>query len=369
MSGCCIVPTEHADLQPYVDALVPSTMTDLVNTLDVGGSLYRDGGVGGTNDAYGFTTNYVEGTGCAYWEYRQFFDDLTTNNLINVWLTSEDEEANLYGYGHSFNLFFGLQRVGWHHALIQDTTLYYGPILPCCTEVGYTVGFRFSIYYNNGNVWLDQNSQGATDTEQWEAISGGGQPWIVDNTKRWRLRVGVVPAEGALAHSPLISETIVAPSNICATGLWSLPPLEWTAEATVTEAPPVPSVGTFRFDSGIGSQYYLVPPVTDSGNELRSKTLKAMRATGKKTNVSMKAYGYDINDSIDTDALEAGTGSSTTAQSLPDSTEVTQSPRKPINVKNAVLSTVRLEGDDRGETTRDRIDEIVVEQAIQGVRR
>lgn len=139
----------------------------------------------------------------------------------------------------------------------------------------------------------------------------------------------------------------------------------------VDEQPPVevPRTGTFRFDAGIGSRYFVVPAVVDSGNELRSKTMKAMRTTGKLTNASMLAYGYDVSSPINTDDLEAGANASTRAQALPDSTHVAQSPRKPINVKNAVLSTVRLEGNDTGETVRDTIHEIVIEQAVQGVRR
>lgn len=138
-----------------------------------------------------------------------------------------------------------------------------------------------------------------------------------------------------------------------------------------TPPPPVgpPQTGTFRFDAGIGSEYYLVPAIVDDGNELRSKTMKTMRATGKMTNPTMLAYGYDVNQGINTDDLEAGTNASTRTQTLASSTQVAQSRRVPINVKNAVLSTVRLAGDDRGETVRDTIHEIVIERAIEGVRR
>ena len=144
----------------------------------------------------------------------------------------------------------------------------------------------------------------------------------------------------------------------------------WAPSGVVPPPPPTtPTVNTKRFDTGLGSEYYVIPFVVDDGDELRSKTMKAMRATGKFTNVEMLAYGFDIGDGINADDMEAGINASTRPQSLPDSTQVAQSPRKPIDVKNAVLSTVRLSGSDIGETERDRIDEIVIERAIQGVRR
>ncbi len=130
---------------------------------------------------------------------------------------------------------------------------------------------------------------------------------------------------------------------------------------------------TMRFDAGEGSSYYVVAQVDDSGDELRSKTLKSIRTTGIRTNVSGMAFGYDVNQEISVEDLEAGTRANTRMttrpQEFPDSTGVTQSERKPINIVNAVLSTVRIEGDDTGNEQRDQIHEIVIEQAKQGVRR
>lgn len=130
---------------------------------------------------------------------------------------------------------------------------------------------------------------------------------------------------------------------------------------------------TMRFDAGNGSSYYVVPQITDSGDELRSKTLKSIRTTGIRTNVSGMVYGFDVNQEISTEDLETGTRTNTRMTTRPqdfsDSEGVTQSERKQINVANAVLSTVRIEGSDVGNEQRDRIDEIVIEQAKQGVRR
>lgn len=130
---------------------------------------------------------------------------------------------------------------------------------------------------------------------------------------------------------------------------------------------------TMRFDAGTGSSYFLVAQIDDAGDELRSKNYKAIRATGIRTNASAMCFGYDVNQEISVDDLETGTRTNTRMTTRPqefrDSTGVTQSERKPINIANAVLGTIRYAGDDTGNEQRDRIDEILVERSIQGVRR
>lgn len=129
---------------------------------------------------------------------------------------------------------------------------------------------------------------------------------------------------------------------------------------------------TMRFDAGLGSAWWLVPQITDGGDELRAKNVKSLRVTGRLTNASAMGFAYDVGQPIDVGDLEDGVRSSTRTitrpQSLPDTTDVTQSARIPINI-TGVLHTVRVEGDDTGQVERDRIDEIVMEQAVQGVRR
>lgn len=132
-------------------------------------------------------------------------------------------------------------------------------------------------------------------------------------------------------------------------------------------------VETLQFDAGEGSSYYVAAQVTDSGDELRSKTYKSVRVTSRRTNQSAMVYGYDAEQEISTDDLETGTRSdarmTTAPQSFADSAGVSQSVRKQVNIKNAVLSSVRVEGNDTGNEQRDQIHEIVVEAAREGVRR
>lgn len=135
------------------------------------------------------------------------------------------------------------------------------------------------------------------------------------------------------------------------------------------ESPTISGVRTLRFDAGQGSEYYLVAPVVDSGNELRSKNIKAAHATGRFTNAAMQVYTWDVTQTVNVADLEAGDNSATGDIPVDDSTDVAQLVREQVNCPNAVLSTIRLEGDDRGQTERDQIHEIVYEQSIQGVRR
>lgn len=130
-----------------------------------------------------------------------------------------------------------------------------------------------------------------------------------------------------------------------------------------------PGVQTTRFDSGDGSAWYLVAPIVDSSSELRSKTIKAGHATGRLTNASFMIYAYDVTTGINMDDLESGDNSTSGPVPIDDSTMVAQSARAMLNIPNAVLHTIRIEGSDVGQSVRDEIHEIVYEVAIAGVRR
>jgi hypothetical protein len=120
---------------------------------------------------------------------------------------------------------------------------------------------------------------------------------------------------------------------------------------------------------GLAVNWFLVPQLSDSGVELRDKTIKSFRATGKMTNPQFQIYSYGPEEGIDVAAIEAGTDSTTGAILLTDTTQVTQTPRHQINVVNAMTHTVRLAGIWPGTGEPDRVDEIVYEVSQQGVRR
>lgn len=133
--------------------------------------------------------------------------------------------------------------------------------------------------------------------------------------------------------------------------------------------PPPAAVRTFRFDAGNRSHYWLALQPSDSGDELRSKVLKAGRATGKLTNASFLFYKWDVGEPINATDVEFGLNAATRAQHVPDVAHVTQSARKQVNVPNAVLHSLRIRGTWEGDEIKDRIDELVYEQARSGVRR
>lgn len=141
------------------------------------------------------------------------------------------------------------------------------------------------------------------------------------------------------------------------------------AECEASGCGDTPTITTERFDAGTGSSWYIAPPITDSDEELRSKVVKSIRVTGKVTNCLAMVYGYDVSDPILVSDLEDGDNSSTGSIGVDPTTQVAQLPREQVNVPNAVLHTVRIAGDDTGQTTRDRVDEIVAEVAVQGARR
>jgi hypothetical protein len=135
------------------------------------------------------------------------------------------------------------------------------------------------------------------------------------------------------------------------------------------EVPPEPTVRTFRFDAGERSHYWLALQPSDSGDELRSKVLKAGRWTGKVTNASFVMYKWDVGEPINATEVERGENAATRRQGLPDVAHVTQSARKQVNVPNACLHAMRVQGTWEGDAIRDRLDEGVYEVAQQGVRR
>lgn len=259
--------------------------------------------------------------------------------------------------------------------------------LDCCGHVytGYVNGVQvLSLTFGYADPAGTQHGLYAQDTI---FIGGDGQRWdnfqvssIADcPASTWNCTNGrcIDPGDGTGTYLTLelCEAGCVAESYNCVDGVCIDPGTGMGTYATLAECQSsgcggsiTDSIETVRFDAGIGSSWYVALPVIDSGDDLRSKVLKTMRVTGKLTNASAQLYGYDVNDGIDVTDIEAGVNSDAGA-SLTDSTQVAQSERHPINVPNTVLHTVRVDGDDTGNDTRDEVHEIVVEQASQGVRR
>lgn len=120
--------------------------------------------------------------------------------------------------------------------------------------------------------------------------------------------------------------------------------------------------------AGLGLPWYIVLQLSDSGIELRDKVIKSLRVTGKLTNAIAKVYGYGPKEDIVMADLEKGIGQKV-AVVLDNTTQVQQSRRFQMNVKNAMTHTVRLEGRDNAEGIPDRLDELLLEVSRQGIRR
>lgn len=136
---------------------------------------------------------------------------------------------------------------------------------------------------------------------------------------------------------------------------------------------------TYHFDSvtsldgGAGTTvpWYVAWQFTDDGSELRDKVVKGLRVTAKlTTSPTIGIHGADAGEVIDVPVLEAGnSGSKSGSIALTPTAAVTQSARIPVNVPNLAVWTVRVDGTWDGSSTKDRVDEVVIERAIQGVRR
>jgi hypothetical protein len=350
MSCCPIIETGEALSVPIVYEL------PLTNLTDTGGVLTRSGGVPGTGDAFANDSQWVEGTGCAYWQWT-ITNAVESNELIYV---IYPEDLSVGGYGWYFtNFIVNFRRTPFINGSAPGFPIFYHN-----STLGYN---HFALLYNNGTLKLYETGEFATTDPGWiipESYAYTGLP----TGTRWRLRIYVKPAAVSAQSSPVI-ENIGAAGDICGTSDMAFPVMQWSATAEITSAVLRGGTATKRFDAGEGNEYFLCAPVVDSGQELRSKVVKSVRQTGKRTNVNAKIYSYDVDDNIDVTALEDGTGSTTGAIALDDSTQVSQSPRVQTNCPNAVLHTVRIDGSDVGQSERDRIDEIVVEVAEMGVRR
>jgi hypothetical protein len=194
-------------------------------------SITRDGGTPESTDAYALSDYFVAGTSCARWEMRVFFNELETSDEIYFVIEDEFGGSNKYGW-HLVNQFGSDQSAAPYHGTGADPTpIYYGPEgSDSLEQVGYTVGFRFGIYYHNGTVILYQNSQWTTDTDDFiggelpPTGSGSYTYTGLPTDRRWRLRVYVVNSD---SKASLITET-----NGGTTGI--SPPRDFTAVVDAT---------------------------------------------------------------------------------------------------------------------------------------
>lgn len=350
--SCC------PDIEDIFTGFSPVSYENIHNVDIIGGELFRNGGVVGTSDAFADTTDWVDGTSCAMWLWRidnmNYPPDDYESNLVNYFIYPEDASTGVDGWGFT-NAIVSFRRSPFLNSTPQFPIFYRNVPL----------GFNyFAIFYNNGIVWLLETSEIGTAIPGWigpPSYARAGLP----TTTRYRLRVTVKNAP-ATCHSSAVTQFIGAPSP-CGQANWVLPPLGWSAESMVTQPP---GLATQRFDSGVGpTPYYIIPQLSDSGDELRAKSLKSLHVTGKLTNAVGMAYGYDVGENIEIADLESGENSKTGPIEIPDTTEVTLTERRQIRVPNAELHTVRIEGEWDGEGELDRIDEIAYEYAEKGVRR
>lgn len=144
----------------------------------------------------------------------------------------------------------------------------------------------------------------------------------------------------------------------------------WAPSGDVPPPATPPVTRTMRFGAGAtGNSWYLVSSISDSGSELRSKCIKAVRAIGKVTDAALQIYTWDVTQDVDVADLEDGTNSITGDIAIPDTSQIQQTERYQVNCPNAVLHTVRIHGTWSGVGLPDSVHELCVEISIQGARR
>ena len=131
------------------------------------------------------------------------------------------------------------------------------------------------------------------------------------------------------------------------------------------------SVGTYRFDQPAGAavNWYAAGAFTDMGSEQRNHVVKSVAATGLFTSANVGVFGAGPTESVPVTALEAGnSGSETGAILLSNSSTVSLTQRVLVNVPDMRVSTVRIEGAYAGSGSNNRVDELLEEFAVSGVR-
>lgn len=131
-------------------------------------------------------------------------------------------------------------------------------------------------------------------------------------------------------------------------------------------------IDTFRFDTESSEEipYYIAWQYSDGGSENRDKIVRSLFATGKLTNGEASIHGSGSGQDVDVTALELSNSNSASGTiPLGTSTNVKQFERVQLCCPNLNLVTARISGTWDGVGMRDRVDEVVVEVAVQGVRR
>jgi hypothetical protein len=148
-----------------------------------------------------------------------------------------------------------------------------------------------------------------------------------------------------------------------------LTPNATSANTTAGNAGTV-QIDTFRWNtaSGTAVNWYAAHQFTDGESENQSKSVRAMRATGKFTNGLLQLYGYDSAVNISVTDIENGTNYQESI-SLGTITDVQQTNREEGVWPNLAVFTVRVSGTYSGSGDADRLDEIICEFTPEGNRK
>lgn len=132
------------------------------------------------------------------------------------------------------------------------------------------------------------------------------------------------------------------------------------------------TVRTYTWDTpfdGVSVPWYLAWQLDNGGSENRDKTVRSALVTAKLTNGTADIYTFGAADEINVADIESGANSASGPIVLDDSAGVTEYARVQLLCPNANMFTPRIAGTWDGVGIRDRVDELVLEASISGVRR
>lgn len=131
-------------------------------------------------------------------------------------------------------------------------------------------------------------------------------------------------------------------------------------------------VRTYRFDAGGETviPYSIAFQFSSGADEYRSKKIKYPRVTGKFTSANIGIHGAEASEVIDVAVLEtSNAGSKSGSLPIANSTNITVYEEIQAEAKDLSVYSVAIFGTWDGVGIRDRLDEIVFTEIVQGSRR
>jgi hypothetical protein len=132
---------------------------------------------------------------------------------------------------------------------------------------------------------------------------------------------------------------------------------------------------TYRFGAGdtalTAMPYYLIWQISDDGMENQSKAIKAVRPSGKFTDMVVQVHGAKPGQQISVTNMEDGAATESGAYfsgdiAFADTTAPTRYLERKVKIRDLAVYALRISGEWDGTGIKDRLEELVVEMETHG---